>query len=133
MITICWSAKGGSGTTVIATSLGLLTTRSLLVDLAGDIATALGLDVGDRPGVLDWLGSDAPAEHLRDSRWRPTRTPSSSPSARLVSRAGRPRDGTNWARGCRAGAGISMAWWWSTRGRPRHRPGSSATPIETSW
>ncbi len=66
MITICWSAKGGSGTTVIATSLGLLTTRSLLVDLAGDIATALGLDVGDRPGVLDWLGSDAPAEHLRD-------------------------------------------------------------------
>ena len=66
MITICWSAKGGSGTTVVATSLGLLANHSLLVDLAGDVATALGLDVGDRPGVLDWIGSDAPAEHLGD-------------------------------------------------------------------
>lgn len=66
MITTCWSAKGGSGTTVVAATLGLLTTRSLLVDLAGDVEPTLGLANGDRPGALDWLHSDAPVAHLAD-------------------------------------------------------------------
>ena len=66
MITICWSAKGGSGTTVVATSLALLATRSLIVDLAGDVGLTLGLELNERPGVLDWLGSAAPTDHLAD-------------------------------------------------------------------
>jgi len=58
--TLCWSVKGGSGTTVIACSLALLSARArqtLLVDLAGDVAAALGVDVGGAPGVVDWLGA----------------------------------------------------------------------------
>jgi hypothetical protein len=67
----CWSAKGGSGTTVVSVALALLLARSapsgaLLVDLAGDVPAALGLPEPDGPGVLDWLaaGSDTPADAL---------------------------------------------------------------------
>jgi hypothetical protein len=44
MIVTCWSAKGGSGTTVIAAALGVLLARqseTLLVDLHGDMASVL--------------------------------------------------------------------------------------------
>ncbi|MEP7201087.1 MAG: hypothetical protein ABI894_00660 [Ilumatobacteraceae bacterium] len=57
---LCWSAKGGSGTTVVACALTLGHARSehaTLVDLSGDCATALGLDEPVGPGVLDWLAS----------------------------------------------------------------------------
>ena len=57
---ICWSAKGGSGTTVVAASLALLLSRSrstLLIDLAGDAPAALGLPEPSAPGVADWLVS----------------------------------------------------------------------------
>lgn len=57
---ICWSAKGGSGTTVIAASLALLSSAStptLLVDADGDVPAALGIPEPDGPGVLDWLTS----------------------------------------------------------------------------
>lgn len=66
MITTCWSVKGGSGTTVIAATLGLLTTRSLVVDLDGDITDVLGLPRPEGPGAPDWVASEAPAEHLAD-------------------------------------------------------------------
>lgn len=61
MRTMCWSVKGGSGTTVAATAIALLAARgvgepAVLVDLAGDVSTVLGLP---RPefGVDDWLVS----------------------------------------------------------------------------
>jgi hypothetical protein len=67
MVTLCWAAKGGSGTTVVAASLALSTTHpSLLVDLDGEIPAVLGLPEPDRPGVAEWLETDTPAEQLAD-------------------------------------------------------------------
>jgi hypothetical protein len=67
MVTLCWAAKGGSGTTVVATALALTSSRpSLLVDLDGEIPLVLGLPSPDRPGVAEWISSEAPPEHLRD-------------------------------------------------------------------
>jgi hypothetical protein len=59
----CWSAKGGSGTTVVAVTLALLAGRcaptgALLVDLAGDVPGVLGVPDGDGPGVSDWLAAE---------------------------------------------------------------------------
>lgn len=71
MLLSCWSAKGGSGTTVVAAALALVLGQSddhdaLLVDLAGDAPAALGLSSVDSPGVADWLaaGDDVPADGL---------------------------------------------------------------------
>ena len=58
----CWSAKGGSGTTVVAVALALVLARSsdvLLTDLAGDVPGALGLPEPDTPGLVAWLGAGA--------------------------------------------------------------------------
>ncbi len=60
MIVTCWSVKGGSGTTVVASCLGLAMVRRvqndvLLVDLAGDVPAVLGLDAPTPEGVLDWI------------------------------------------------------------------------------
>jgi hypothetical protein len=67
MVTLCWAAKGGSGTTVVAASIALHSARpSLLVDLDGEIPAALGVPEPDRPGVAEWLATDTPAEHLAD-------------------------------------------------------------------
>jgi hypothetical protein len=66
---VCWSMKGGSGTTVVAAALAVLLSRTepvLLVDLAGDAPAALGLPEPSGPGALDWLASptaDAAALH----------------------------------------------------------------------
>jgi len=60
-VTVCWSAKGGSGTTVIAASLAMRSAGSLLVDLDGDLPAVLGLPEPAGQGVSDWLRSDAPA------------------------------------------------------------------------
>ncbi|MEZ5274570.1 MAG: cellulose synthase operon protein YhjQ/BcsQ [Ilumatobacteraceae bacterium] len=59
MLILC-SAKGGSGTTVVAASLALLHAQRgpcLLVDLAGDLPAALGIAEPPGPGVHDWLSS----------------------------------------------------------------------------
>ena len=67
MVTLCWAAKGGSGTTVVATALALSSSRpSLLVDLDGEIPAVLGVPEPDRPGVAEWLASDTTADHLAD-------------------------------------------------------------------
>lgn len=64
-VTTCWSAKGGSGTTVVTAALGLtLEPPVLLVDLAGDLPGALGLGDPGGPGAHDWLRSDAAADDL---------------------------------------------------------------------
>ena len=62
MFITCWSVKGGSGTTVVATALALLCgTRTpngaLLVDLVGDVPPVLGLPEPPGPGIADWLAA----------------------------------------------------------------------------
>jgi MinD-like ATPase involved in chromosome partitioning or flagellar assembly len=56
-----WSAKGGSGTTVVAAVLALLHARrtgAVLADLAGDIPAVLGLPEPAGPGLNAWLAAD---------------------------------------------------------------------------
>lgn len=67
MVTICWAAKGGSGTTVVTAALALRSASpSLLVDLDGELPAVLGVGPSDRPGVADWLESDAGPEQLAE-------------------------------------------------------------------
>lgn len=67
MITLCYAAKGGSGTTVVACVRAIDSVGpALLVDLDGDIPAMLGLAQPERPGVVDWLASAAPIAHLDD-------------------------------------------------------------------
>jgi MinD-like ATPase involved in chromosome partitioning or flagellar assembly len=72
MHTICWSAKGGNGTTVTACALALVSARTgptVLVDLVGDIPAALGLAEPSGPGIGDWL---AATKATPDALWRLT-------------------------------------------------------------
>lgn len=60
MLVTCWSVKGGSGTTVVATALAVLLSRrhaggTLLVDAGGDVPTVLGLPEPSGPGLFDWF------------------------------------------------------------------------------
>ena len=71
MLVACWSAKGGSGTTVVAVALATVLSRSsvggaVLADLAGDVPAVLGLPDPTGPGLLDWLaaGDDVPVDAL---------------------------------------------------------------------
>jgi hypothetical protein len=58
----CWSVKGGSGTTVVATALALLHARAapdgaLVADLVGDVPAALGIPDPAGPGLAAWLAA----------------------------------------------------------------------------
>ena len=54
MITVCWAAKGGSGTTVFAAALALSRSApTLLVDLDGDQPSVFGVPDASGPGLLD--------------------------------------------------------------------------------
>ena len=65
MISVCFAAKGGSGTTVVTAGMALATTgTTLLVDLAGDLPATFGIAEPDGPGVLDWLRSEAEPARL---------------------------------------------------------------------
>lgn len=71
MVISCWSAKGGSGTTVVAVTLALLAAQRdsagvLVVDLAGDVPAALGVADPAGPGVAGWAaaGPEVPADAL---------------------------------------------------------------------
>jgi hypothetical protein len=71
MLVSCWSAKGGSGTTVIAAALASVLSHrsdegSLLVDAAGDMPLLLGLREPDGPGLTEWVaaGVAVPADAL---------------------------------------------------------------------
>lgn len=69
MFIVCWSPKGGSGTSVVAGALGLTIAASgretLLVDTVGDLPMALGLPPGAGDGLSDWLL--APADVSADA------------------------------------------------------------------
>jgi Flp pilus assembly CpaE family ATPase len=64
MVLACWSVKGGSGTTVVASALALRLARAtppvVLADLAGDVPAVLGRPDPSGPGLADWLAA-APA------------------------------------------------------------------------
>lgn len=72
MFIVCWSAKGGVGTTTVAAALGVVASRvqpsppALLVDLAGDLPACLGITEPSGPGVAEWLasGHDVPPDAL---------------------------------------------------------------------
>lgn len=72
MLIVCWSAKGGVGTTTVAAALGVAAARvqprppALLVDLTGDLPACLGLPEPGGPGVAEWLasGHDVPPDAL---------------------------------------------------------------------
>ena len=69
MLIACWSPKGGSGTTVVATALAVLLARgpgALLADLDGDVPAVLGVPEPPKPGLADWLaaGPDVPDDAL---------------------------------------------------------------------
>lgn len=64
MLIACWSSKGGSGTTVVASALALSAARRgvsdagvLLVDLADDVPATLGLREDGGPGFAEWAGA----------------------------------------------------------------------------
>ena len=72
MLVACWSAKGGSGTTVVAAGLAAVLARAsssgaVLADLAGDVPAVLGLPEPDGPGLAEWLaaGAGVPPDALR--------------------------------------------------------------------
>lgn len=59
MLLACWAAKGGSGTTVVATALALLLADrspggAVLADLAGDVPAVLGRPEPAGPGLAEW-------------------------------------------------------------------------------
>ena len=114
-VAVCWSVKGGSGTTVVATTLALLSAQrrpTLLVDLAGDCPVALGASEPPGPGVAEWLRSaNADADALGPAR----RT-----------RRGAPRPDPPWRRGDldrRALGGPRRGAAASCPGRRRRRDG----------
>jgi hypothetical protein len=58
MLIACWSPKGGSGTSVTAASLALVSAEqrpTLLVDTRGDLPAVLGLPDPESPGLAGWL------------------------------------------------------------------------------
>jgi hypothetical protein len=71
VLVACWSAKGGSGTTVVAAALASVLARTspqgaVIADLAGDVPAALGLPEPPGPGLAAWLeaGAAVPADAL---------------------------------------------------------------------
>ena len=71
MLLALWSPKGGSGTSVLATSCALVVARGpagacRVADLAGDQPAILGLATEPELGLGDWLdaGPEAPADAL---------------------------------------------------------------------
>lgn len=64
MLTTCWSVKGGSGTTVVVAAMALAAARGAasrvcVADLAGDVASVLGLPDPPGPGLAEWLDAGA--------------------------------------------------------------------------
>jgi cellulose biosynthesis protein BcsQ len=70
VLVVCWSPKGGVGTTVVAAALAVQRSAddagAVLVDLAGDAPAVLGVPEPASPGLAGWLaaGDDVPADGL---------------------------------------------------------------------
>jgi hypothetical protein len=93
-LSVCWSAKAGSGTTVVAAALALgCTSESLLIDLDGELPMALGVPEPSGQGLSDWFASDAADDAVLDLAVPIARR------ARLVARGAEPvpRQSPRWA------------------------------------
>ena len=60
---VCWSVKGGSGATVVASTLALVNAEksprgALIVDLAGDVPAVLGLAEPSGIGIGEWFSQN---------------------------------------------------------------------------
>lgn len=69
MVVACWSAKGGVGTTVIASAMAVRAAEQqevLLVDLVGDVPAVLGQPDPAGPGLAEWCsaGTEVPVDAL---------------------------------------------------------------------
>lgn len=65
MLTVCWAAKGGSGTTVTTVAMALARPDpAVVVDLAGDVPLVAGVGDAARPGVYDWIASGTDADRF---------------------------------------------------------------------
>lgn len=62
MVTVCWSIKGGSGTSVVASALALTASRrnqaTLLFDFDGDALRITGNEHETTSGIWPWLLAD---------------------------------------------------------------------------
>jgi MinD-like ATPase involved in chromosome partitioning or flagellar assembly len=59
---VCWSVKGGSGTTVVAAALALVLAQrheagARLIDMSGDTPSALGMSEPESEGIAEWLSA----------------------------------------------------------------------------
>ena len=59
---VCWSVKGGSGTTVVAAALALVLAQhheagARLIDMSGDTPSALGMSEPASEGISEWLSA----------------------------------------------------------------------------
>lgn len=93
-LTVCWSAKGGAGTTVVAAGWALdARTPSVLVDVTDDIHLVLGIPTPSGQGLRDWFESDAPPSAVLDLAI------DLDPTTRLIPRGPEsiPRRSTRWA------------------------------------
>ena len=59
---VCWSVKGGSGTTVVAAALALILAQrheagARLIDMSGDTPSALGMSEPASEGISEWLSA----------------------------------------------------------------------------
>lgn len=86
-LTVCWSAKGGVGTTVVAACLALGPARpTVLIDVDGDLPLVLGVPEPSGQGLGDWFESAASARAILDLAI------DLDPTTRLVPRGHRPID-----------------------------------------
>ena len=59
---VCWSVKGGNGTTVVAAALTLVLAQrheagARLIDMSGDTPSALGMSEPASEGISEWLSA----------------------------------------------------------------------------
>jgi hypothetical protein len=101
---LCWAAKGGSGTTVVACTLALISATdqpTTLVDLSGDAPAALGIDEPPSPGVSEWMTSPTATVADLTGLSAPVRN-----EARLIPRGSAPMPADQWTRLASSLAGM---------------------------